>query len=387
MPATIVICAYNRPHALARLLRSLDRGLYPGGDVRVVISLDRGPAGVDPAVRAVAEAWTWPHGPKDVILQPARLGLVQHVFFCGDLTQTLGDVIFLEDDQIASPVCYPYAVQALDFYRADERVAGLCLYALWFNGYTQQPFVPLADGADAFFLGVPCTLGQAFTAAQWRAFREWLAVQPEPPARDDRVHPAFYTFDTEDWYPLTARYAGATGRVTVYPRVSLTSGAGDAGTHFAAPTPFLEAPLDRGRTEFRFKPLDEADAVYDAFFELRPDRLNRLTEALRGWDYAVDLYATKTLAQLRQAEYVLTSRPTRRAVLTFGLTRWPWEANIIEGVPGDALSLCRPADLRWDAWAEWVTRQRLHAYFTRGRRLSRRQALQFQLVEWLKRGR
>lgn len=387
MNPTIVIGAYNRPRALARLLAALQKAAYPaGGGVRLAISIDRGPEGIDPAVRAVAEQFVWAYGPKEIVCHEERLGLVRQVFFCCGLSQTYGDIIFLEDDLLVSPVFYAYAAQALSFYRDDDGIAGLCLYALWFNGYTQQPFVPLADDGDAFFVRVPYTQGQAFTARQWQNFTAWRASGDRRLTSADLLHESFFHFDAEDWFPLMAKYAADTGRFTVYPRVSLTTGAGDAGTHFAAPSAFFQTPLQYFKTDFHFRSLADSVAVYDSFFEILPDRLNRLTEVLRGYDYEVDLYATKAPRHLR-ADYVVTSRLCRNPRQSFGKTMWPLEANLIEGMPGEAINLCRREEMRWDAWADVLTRQRQHAYFARQRRTSRKLRLQFALVEWIERWR
>ena len=65
LPA-IVVNAYNRPAALARLLNSLQQAVYPvGAQVPLIISIDRGG---DPQVRVLAENFAWPHGPKTVTL-------------------------------------------------------------------------------------------------------------------------------------------------------------------------------------------------------------------------------------------------------------------------------------------------------------------------------
>jgi hypothetical protein len=383
MKPAIVISAYNRPRALGRLLGSLQKSAYPAeGGVPLIVSIDRGDSGIHPEVQKVAEQFVWPFGPKEVLGHERHLGLVEHVLFCGGLSETYGDVIFLEDDLLVSPVFYEYATQALDFYRADDRVAGLCLYALWFNGYTQQPFVPLADGGDTFFAQVPYTQGQAFTVEQWRNFKAWRASGERRLAPTDNLHEAFFHFDAEDWFPLLAKYAADTARFTVYPRVSLTTGAGDAGTHFARRSVFFQAPLQRFKTAYQFQALDGSVAVYDSFFEILPDRLNRLSEALRDVEYDVDLYATKAPRNLR-AGHVLTTRLCRNAIRSFGQTMWPLEANVIEGEPGAEISLCRKDDLRWDWLAELETRKRNHDYFTRRRRVSRKLRLQFAVLDWL----
>jgi len=366
---SIVVAAYNRPRALERLLRSLRRAHYPaGGRARLVISVD-GADGADAAnaeVRALAQDAEWPFGPKDVIRRERRLGLAAHVFACWALAEALGDLVFLEDDFVVSPAFYAYAAQALDVYRADDRVAALALYALWFNGYTHEPFTPLADGSDVFFLQVPFFQGLAFTREQAARFAAWRSEGRERPAPGDPLHPLFFKFPPSDWFPVLARYVVTTGRFVVYPRVALCLGMGDAGTHFARPTAFFQTPLLQAPADFRFRALDDSLAVYDSFFEPLPERLDRMTGALRGVEYAVDLYATKPRDLLRSA-CVLTARPRRAALRTFGRVLWPMEANVIEAMPGGEIALCRAEDLEWGWWADVRARQGLDRYFARGR--------------------
>ncbi|HTP08514.1 MAG TPA: hypothetical protein VMP08_09705 [Anaerolineae bacterium] len=363
LPA-IIVNAYNRPAALARLLTSLQQAIYPiDACVPLIISIDRGG---DPKVRALAESFAWSHGPKDIVAQSQHLGLVQHFFACGDLTQRYEAIVYLEDDLTVSPVFYAYAMQALTFYQPDDRVAGLSLFGLWFNGYTQQPFVPLPDGSDAFFVQVPYTQGLAFTTEQWSQFTDWRRSPSATAAPIVPLHEAWSRFDREDWFPLLARFVITTDRYFVFPRVSHSTGWGDAGTHFAQASRFFHVPLQRGKTHYDFKMLDEADAAYDSFFELQPDRLNRLADQLCGYDYTIDLYATKSRANLR-AEYVLTSRPCRNPIASFGKTAWPLEMNVIERVPGTEINLCRVSDVRWDRMARLRLWRSNDEYFSRGR--------------------
>jgi len=363
LPA-IVVNAYNRPAALTRLLNALQQAVYPAeARVPLIISIDRGG---DPDVRHLAENFTWPHGPKDVIAQVEHLGLVKHFFACGDLSQRYAAIIYLEDDLTVSPVFYAYATRVLSFYRSDDRVAGCSLFGLWFNGYTQQPFVPLSDGSDAFFVQVPYTQGLAFTAEQWQQFAAWRHAPLSSGAPTVPLHEAWSHFDREDWFPLLARFVITTDRYFVFPRVSQATGWGDAGTHFAQASRFFQVPVQRDKQTYDFKPLDEADAVYDSFFELQPDRLNRLTDQLHGYDYTVDLYGTKSRVNLR-TEYLLTSRPGHNPIVSFGKTAWPIEMNVIEHVPGTEISLCRVDDVRWDRVANlrlWLSNSE---YFSRGR--------------------
>jgi hypothetical protein len=363
MQTAIVINAYNRPAALTRLLNALCGAHYPAnGEVPLVVSIDRG-GSADVAV--LAERFEWPFGPKQVLMREEHLGLLQHFFACGDLTEQYESIIYLEDDLLVSPVFYDYATQALTFYRGDDRIAGVSLYGLWFNGYTQQPFVSLADGSDVFFVQVPYTQGLAMTRDQWADFTRWRQSSMASAASTVPMHGAWSHFDAEDWFPILARFVMTTNRYFVFPRVSLTTGCGDAGTHFAQASRFFEAPLQRGKCRYDFKSLADADAVYDSFFELRPDRLNRLTDQVRNYDYAVDLYATKSRSNLR-SEYVLTSRRCRRPIKSFGKSRWPLEMNVIEPAPGTGIYLCRTEDIRWDAVSRLMTWYDNMVYFTRG---------------------
>ncbi len=345
MNPAIVVSAYNRPQALKRLLESLVRAAYPSPEpVPLVISIDR--AAANPETEAVARQFEWSRGPKEVLAQKEHLGLVRHFYACGDLSEKYGAVIFLEDDLVISPVFYPYASQMLEFYRDDRRIAGVSLYGLWFNGYNRFPFVPYLDDADIFFLQTPYTQGEAFTDEQWSAFRRWRSGSEEQKKIQRPFHESWSNFLPDDWFPEYARYLTAADRFFVFPRASLSTGAGDAGTHFAKETGFFQAPLQQEKLVFHPKPLDESIAVYDCFFEMLPSRLNCLTDLLQGYDYSVDLYALKSRANLR-SEYVLSSRPCRNPIHTFGKSMWPLEANIASRIPGDEISFCRTEDLQW----------------------------------------
>jgi len=339
-PTAIVVAAYDRPRALERLLGSLGRARYPQGEVPLVVSIDHGG---DPAVGEVARAFPWPHGPKEVCLLPSRRGLRDHILACGDLTERFGSVVLLEDDLYVAPGFYAYAVAALDRYAADERIAGVSLYTHQRNVHVQRPFVPLHDGADVFFLQLASSWGQAWTAAQWRAFRAWYgtgrAVGPDAP-----VPPYVRSWPESSWLSRFILYMVETGRQFVYPRVSLTTNFGDPGTHFARPRSDCQVPLLGGPRDFAFVDLDASGAVYDPFFEVTPACLARLAGRLAGRDFAVDLYGSKP-PEFLMAPFVLTGRACRSPLFTFGGALQPPPLNVIDEVPGTAIAFCRREDV------------------------------------------
>jgi len=371
----VVISAYNRPGALNRLLGSLEKAEYPA-DIRIplVISIDQ--AKDNQEVLQAAEAFSWSHGPKEILAHSQHLGLFQHFFTCGDLTRTYGSIIFLEDDLLVSPVYYHFASQALTCYDRDDRIGGVSLYGLWFNGYTRQPFSALPDSSDAFFLQLPYTQGEAFTSSQWSCFDEWRSSAADNFVPTGPIHEDWFQFRPDEWFPIFTKYLIASGRYFVFPRVSLSTGCGDAGTHFNRTVTFFQAALQRSKQTYTFKNLDDSVCVYDSFFEILPDRLNRLNERLSAYNYDVDLYATKTERNLR-AEYTLTSRRCRTPILSFGKEMLPIEANVIEDDPGQEIFLCRKEDLRWDWLSGLATTRSNYEFFERTSRPSRIQRVLF----------
>jgi hypothetical protein len=381
-PAVVAV-AYNRPEALSRLLASIARARYPEAPVPLVISIDRGPGGVSAEVAGIARGFEWPRGPKLVIEREERLGVVGHFRACGDLTSEYGAIVLLEDDLVAGGAFYDFAAAALQAYGGDDRIGGLSLYSLSFNGFTHDPFLPVDDGGDVFFMKLPYTQGLAFTAEQWRRFSEFAREPLTLPVPG--MHPAFSRFGADEWFPLLAAYLAATGRYFCFPRGSHTTGWGDAGAHFEAASSWFQAPLQVAAESFRLPAFDDALAVYDGFYEILPDRLARLAPGLPE-SFGVDLYATKAAAD---AGLVLTTRPARRAVARYGLRMYPPELNVACDVPGDEIALAAAEDVDWGKWAALEARRRLDAYFWQRRRPSRRRSLAFaaaRLLERIRRG-
>ncbi len=383
MTPAIAVPAFNRPASLARLLAALAAAdVTPGTPLLISVDCpaDERHAAANAAVLATARAFRWLHGPLEVIAQPTPLGLVGNVFYCGAAAETYGAVVLLEDDLLVSARFHAYARQALAAYGDDARLAGLSLNSPWANGFTHQPFVPLLDDGDTTFLQLSTPQGQVYTAAQWRAFREWVATAgPEEGAA--AVHDLLAALPADDWLGLKARYLAATGRFYVYPRESLTTNPGTPGTHFARATAYFRVPMQELRRDFRFLSLDVAAAVYDGFYELLPARLDRLTDRLRDDNYVVDLYATKP-PRLLTAGHVLTTRPCRRTEMTFGRDLWPLEANVIAGTPGRGINLARREDVLTDATATLAAQHANDVYFARSRPPGRRHRWRAALARW-----
>jgi hypothetical protein len=367
MPPAIVIPAYNRPAALKRLLNSLQVADYSEPSVPLIISVDPESIGPNQVVLKVAESFEWKHGPKRIQVHAKHLGLLQNFYFCGNLTTEYESVIILEDDLWVSPSFYKYATQALSYYEDDASIGGLSLYCYRHNGFTHESFIPLVDGTDIFFAQIGSILGQVWSRNQWENFASWRSAQYDVrPVSADRIHDLWLTFDEDDYFPIVTKYLISTERYFLFPRVSLTTGFGDAGTHFSASTSYFQVPLQGGDPLYRFQHLHTSNCVYDSFMEIVPDCLKRLTPELKDLDFEVDLNATKKLDHFRST-YVFSTRVCENPIRSYALTMYPPEANLVFGVEGSGISLCRLNDLRWDRWGELQTRLKLQAYHLSGR--------------------
>jgi hypothetical protein len=334
----IVVAAWNRPHSLRRLLDSLVRGHFPA-ETALHISIDHFEY---TEVQQLADAFVWPFGPKVVEQHPARLGLRQHLLYCGGLSARYGAIILLEDDLAVSSWMYDYAVQALAYYGADAAIAGISLYNYAVAESCLQPFTPWQDGFDNWFLQLPSSWGAAFTAAQWEGFATWLATHGQHlPILPDYIQ----AWSQQGWKRLFAAYLLQNGKYFAYPRYALSTNFEDYGAH-ALSTGLFQVPLLMGKRDWSFGRIADSLAVYDIHFEPLEANVKRLCPALAGYDFAVDLLGQKGKAFLDRP-WVLTRRRGGEAKLSFGAAAIPLELNLHLQNPGDALRLvAADADLR-----------------------------------------
>lgn len=335
-PAVVAI-GHSRPDALARLLASLGAGAYPP-ETPLVISLDHCDRN-DTA--AVADTFAWPHGPKRVIRQAVRLGLREHILRCGDLAVEYGGVILFEDDLVAAPGAYDYVLQAMAFYADEPRVGGISLYNYLLNEFNNLDFRPVADGSDVYFLQVASSWGQAWTADQWTAFRRWYAEDKDRPFSTAGGLPRqLQAWKPTSWKKYYIKYLVETGRYFAYPRVSLSTNTARPGAHTKRVVSIYQTPLDLARArQWRLTSLDASLAVYDVFYEPRPEALARLRPELAGLDFDVDLMGTKPADALTKP-LLLSSRPCREPTLVYGIRAGSTPADdIADGVSGRLFSL------------------------------------------------
>lgn len=341
MGPPIVVASFERPHSLLRLLHSLAAARVPAG-TRLIISIDHSEDAAA-SVRSVADGFIWPHGDKDVVLHSARRGLREHILFCGDLSQTYGAVIVLEDDLYVSPEFYHYALAAIAAYQNDAQIGGISLYSHRFNETAQLGFCPIDDGSDSYFMQIASSWGQCWTSGQWLAFRNWYDRFHRDPMDSDRLPSDVLGWPDTSWKKHFIRYLVASDRYFVYPRSSLTTNFMEPGVHHAKSQTYLQVPLLMAPKEYRFVPLTSSIAVYDSHCEILPAKLKEMTPDLAAYAFEVDLYGRKDLSRV-QAPYVLTVRKTHAAEMCFGLLLKPHELNVSRQIEGLEIRLARMED-------------------------------------------
>lgn len=328
----IVIAAYNRPHALQRLLNALKRADYPE-KVKLIFSIDCSDSA---AVIEIAKNFTWAFGDKEIIVHSQHLGLKKHILSCGDLSKDYDGVILLEDDLYVSPVFYHYVSGAFDAYKDDRAIAGISLYSHGFNETAAFPFIPLSDDSDVFFLQIAASWGVCWSKDQWSRFRNWYAGRTSASAMPQTMMPGdVLRWPETSWKKYFIEYLIHSNTFFAYPRRSLTTNFGDSGEHHHANS-YFQVPLQYRKKEYRFKPFGDSLSVYDSFCEILPSRLSVLAPELAQYDFVVDLYGMKPKEQY-QHKHILTIKQCRDFMFTYGRELLPPETNVIEQIKGDRI--------------------------------------------------
>jgi hypothetical protein len=338
-PPAIVAVAYNRPHSLDRLLGSLDAAQYPAGtQVPLIISIDHGD---NQDVLALAEAFDWRHGEKQVIYQPQNLGLKAHILACGNLAEQYGAVILLEDDLYVSPQFYQFSLQSLAFYDDDPLIKGISLYNHRANVHADNlPFIPVEDGNDVYFMQMPSSWGQVWKWEWWQDFRAWLAEHEEV-RPEEKISPFVRSWPKSSWLKHKIRYLTQKGYFYVYPRQSLASNFGDSGTNFAENSTLYQVPLLFGGKSWQFGPLSDALAVYDAFFEWHGSKVKACLPELGEAAVECNLYGCKVLDQYDESTLFVSLFSTASTELSFGLEMRPAEQNLMQRIPGQKIRIAQ----------------------------------------------
>lgn len=376
MNLTIVINAYKRPKSLQRLLNSISNADIPN-DVKLVFSIEFNP---DKKVVALINDFNF-QGEKIIIRAESKRGLIGHYFFCGNLTQKYGAIIYLEDDLLVSPDFYKYSTAVYSAYKDEDNIAGFSLNALWFNGYSHFPFTPLDDGNPVYFLKSAWFQGQIYTQKQWSHFYEWYKKNDSFTYKTMRPEMK-QLLQNDDWFPMKSKYLVENNKYYCFSRNSYTVNFGDAGTNFENSTNFFQTHLSLKWIDKEFIKFSDSDAVYDDFFELKIEKVKNLIPSLRGVDFELDLNALKE-PQNYKTEYWLSPFKTDKVEKSYSLEMYPPENNLIYNIEGDSFFLCKREDLNISKHDRFKVLFK-HFFYHNRYKLTRKEKLRFFLKQIFK---
>ena len=322
----IVAVGYNRLGSLKRLFSSLLQAKY-STEVPLVICIDN--SGCQDIYNYV-NSFEWPFGEKYVFIQKERLGLKNHILFCGDLTKYFKGVIILEDDIYVGEGFYSYTKDAVEYYDSDSRIAGISLYRNEMDG--NIPIDYIQDGIDVYLIQSVASWGECWTRKMWKPFREWYnRLEDQSLSKYDM--PQYIKNWPRAWSKFYIAYLIETNRYYVFPNVSLTTCFSEAGEHGRKSTIGQVVLLSQNK-KFEFKPFEDL-TKYDVYsgnldiykwLNIEPDNL------------AIDMRGDNS--NFKQARYIISpfSYPYK-IVRSFALSLRPIELNIKYNIEGDGIYL------------------------------------------------
>lgn len=331
-PAIIIPC-YNRTFSLERLLGSLSQAVYPSTPVPLIISID-GPLNAE--VEEMAQNFVWKYGPKTVVVQQEHLGLKNHIFLCVDWVEEYENVIILEDDLMVSPYFYEYALKAVPFYHEEDKVGGISLYSYQVSEFSNHNFEPINDGFDVYFLQLPSSWGQIFNKSGWRRFKDWLKKNHNI-AMQANIPSNVKDWGDHSWKKHFIHYMVSNDLYFVFPRVSLSTNFEELGTNSDSSGKY-QVPIQNKPKEYVWSKLENSQSVYDAFFEIKPQSLNKWRPELSDYEYEVDLNCTK---EHIHAEFVLSRGYSSDPVYAYSSELKPLLHNVIYLQDGNDIVLAQ----------------------------------------------
>lgn len=265
MGIAVVTVGYNRPDSMQTLLNSVCAAEYFGDTVDLIISIDKG--NKQDEIVEVANKCVWEHGNKVIRAFPEKQGLRNHILQCGDLTEKYDAVVVLEDDLMVSRWYYHYVKSAIKFYINDSHIAGISLYKHQTHPGVYRPFEPVNNGYDVFFIQFAMSWGQCWTKSMWQKFREWYRDNENADLSRDGILPKYISgWNKQSWLKYYMRYIVENNKFFVYPHISLSTNASDAGEHCSVPNNDYQVSMLQGKIDYNFP--DYNDAIkYDVFFE------------------------------------------------------------------------------------------------------------------------
>lgn len=334
MKTAVIVVTYNRIISLNRLLCSLDSAFYPlDKDVTLIISVDK--SNTD-SVERFADAYKWVHGEKIVDKHEKNLGLRLHMLSLKKWFDQFDAIVVLEDDIVVSPNFYTYTTQAVEKYHDCTDIAGISLYGFSVNYQTGNPFVPIKNEYDGYFMNCAMSWGEVWMRNSWNSFFEWYMSHQEFEASPNLPH-SICTWNKKSWLKYHTRYCIEENKYFLYPYVALSSNFGEAGEHnYGAASTVFQVELQQGKKDsFSLPDFGDEAVRYDGFFENKAlyETLGYSSEEL-----CLDLQG-ESHNRMQKRYWLTTHVADYKIIKAFGLNYRPIEMNVSINNPGNRIFL------------------------------------------------
>lgn len=333
----IVAVGYNRPDGMKRLLESIGKASYNCDDVPLIISIDE--SNRSDEVEAVAQAFEWKFGTKEIRRFPERQGLRKHIVQCGDYSEKYGAVIILEDDLVVAEDFYSYVCTAHEKYGDEENVCGVALYSYGCNVFTHYIFTPVPSLYDVYLGGMVVTWGQSWNERQWKNFKKWYFDHEDKLPLINPCIPRDISSWTRSWGRYFASFIADKHLYYIYPYRSRTTCFSDFGEHnrVTVPVTFVQVPLMRGCPKVYNMGEVGSLVKYDCFYE-RVLSKEDVVCGISGVDICMDVSNMKTIAEGKR--YVITNtKLPYKEIHSFALTLRPASLNVTDNISGNQLHM------------------------------------------------
>lgn len=332
MKIAIVAVGYNRPDSMQRLLKSIIDADYQNDRVDLIISIDKGER--QQQINKIAQEIIWKNGEKKIRTFSEKQGLRKHILQCGDLTSEYDAVVILEDDLIVSKYYYSYVKQAVEFYKTEEKVAGISLYKHQIHPGVCRPFEPAYNGYDIYFQQFAMSWGQCWTKKMWQQFKKWYLENENKNLGEDNLLPNYIAnWNNQSWLKYYMRYIVETEKYFIYPYFSLTTNSSDVGEHCRIPNNDFQVSMQEGKRRYIFPSFENA-IKYDVFFE----RMGIEKDIFLDLDgkKILDLYGNRSF--FGESNYVISTQALPYKVIKeIQLKYRPIETNCLKPTEGKGI--------------------------------------------------
>lgn len=330
----IVVIGYDKADTVMRLLNRLNKVDYAENKVSLIVSIDKCEE-ID--IYPKIQMYEWKHGNLIFKRQNERLGLKNHVLRCGSYMEEYGfdAIAVFEDDMYPSLGFFNYMIQAVDFYKNEDKIAGISLYAYERNDAAELPFEAEYNGYDVYFMQYASSRGQIWLKKQWEDFMGWYVKKQGRLSEVKGLPENILSWPESSWLKYHMAYCVDKNCYFVYPYQAHSTCFGEIGSHLKQKTNIYQVPLmNNSCKKYSFQKLTDKTVSYDAFFER--EQISKWL-SLKADELCIDLYGRKNDTNKK---YLLSMKTyPYQIVKTYGLEMYPHEINIFEEIPGTDIFL------------------------------------------------